>query len=188
MTTKDTVVFLDVDGVINHLYDLRAGVIKDIREGRRDNTNWHLANGFWVNIPDYVIDMVQYLHEIADIHWLTTWRDNANEYISPIVGLPIDLPVISDRVGYSRYTDWKAPAAAPIARELLAEGKRVLWIEDFYGRIPKAAFEDEMEFIDTGAEEGLFPFHLDDELLPEHLRGLGRQDFPEAKKRSLRFS
>jgi len=34
------------------------------------------------------------LQDVFDLVWATTWRDEANRLISPILGLPDDLPVI----------------------------------------------------------------------------------------------
>lgn len=146
MTTTDNtrpVVFLDVDGVINDL----NWYPKD--DDTRTVHNTEL--GYLVTIARETRELVAALHKVADIYWLTTWREAANRDISPLVGLPSDLPVITDGTT-DRWVHWKAEAARPIAEALLAEGRDVYWIEDFYGRLP---FIPGVRMVDTGVNKKL---------------------------------
>lgn len=166
MNSKDTVIFLDVDGVLNHLYvwprKNHPGITR--HEFRHDDGN----GGYTVAVyfPDWMPELVQYLVDNYEVHWLTTWRHWANTQLAPILGIP-ELPVITDGT-MRRVVDWKAKAAAPLANDLLAQGKRVIWIEDFYGRIPVHAMPAGVEFVDTGEREGLFGTDIVG-LIPEEL-------------------
>lgn len=152
MTNTKPVIFLDVDGVIN---DLRWS-----DENLQDVYPTEL--GYDVRVSLQTIELVQHLNEIADIYWLTTWRENANRDISPILGIPTDLPVITDDTD-NRNVAWKAAEARKVAAGLLDEGRRVYWIEDFYGRLP---FVPGVRMVDTGAQERLTYEVLPYKLLP----------------------
>jgi hypothetical protein len=155
-TTNEYAVFLDVDGVINsinHLYT-RGDIDFDAE------TLPHPANGYTVWVPDYMSSLVQWLYNNTDLYWLTTWRDNANQHISPILGIPDDIPVIDDGTK-ERAVHWKFDACLPLAQELAANGQKVYWIEDFGGRIDPRHSEY-LTYVDTDRhDEGV--------LLPQHL-------------------
>ena len=90
-STNEYAVFLDVDGVINsinHLYT-RGELDFDAE------TLPHPANGYTVWVPDYMASLVQGLYKSTDLYWLTTWRDNANQHISPILGIPKTFPSLT---------------------------------------------------------------------------------------------
>ena len=59
-------------------------------------------------------------------------------------------------------------AAYSIAQEALESGRRVFWIEDFYGEPPTDAMPDGVVFIDTAAESE-YPV-LTEDMLPARLR------------------
>jgi len=173
MKNEEIVIFLDVDGVLNHLYAWNRDGFDThhfLHFDEKTSTNYRVG----VNFPDWMPELVQHLVENYEVHWLTTWRHKANEQLAPILGIP-ELPVITDGTG-RRIVDWKPNAAFSLASDLLAQGKRVIWIEDFYGRIPVNQMPYGMEFIDTGAREGLFgddiPFLLTPELVDKTRAGL----------------
>ncbi|MGC3995177.1 MAG: HAD domain-containing protein [Propionicimonas sp.] len=118
---------LDVDGVINSYpgpgNGARSGV-EVYRPRDEDGVEWTV----WVE-PE----VRGWLAELADtfgIVWCTTWR-NANEAISPLVGLPTDLPQILLPVrgrGEPFWFCWKTPQV-----RRWAAGTRVTrfaWIDD----------------------------------------------------------
>jgi hypothetical protein len=45
--------------------------------------------------------------------------------------------------------DWKAAAAKDLVAEALEAGRRVLWIEDFWGRLPIDEMPAGTEYVDT---------------------------------------
>lgn len=160
-SNKRPLVLLDVDGVIN-----------DLDYGRRDNDRNHVlvgSHGYLVAIPDYMPTLVQWLCEVADVHWCTTWRERANDDIATHLGIE-PLPVVDDGTR-DRHVSWKAAAAYPLAEKALADGRRVLWIEDFYGETPSADMPAGVEFVDTAS-----PSHnecvLDAFMLPDWLIAL----------------
>ena len=154
-------VFLDVDGVINsiqHLYS--EGVIKFDYE-----TKSHRLNGYNVWIPEYMPELIQAIYKSTDLYWLTTWRDNANEYVSPALGIPTDIPVIDDGTK-QRSPGWKFNACYPLAKKLHEQGQTILWIEDFAGHVDNR-LKQYLTYIDTDRnDEGVFlPQHLPESFL-----------------------
>lgn len=160
---KDTVIFLDVDGVINHL-----------PSGERWNhmppgMTTRRVRGFRIRWPEWMPSLVQYLVANHDVVWLTTWREEANIHLAPLLGID-PLPVIDDGTG-ERIVDWKAPTAAPIAQAFLDAGKRVVWVEDFYRQPPYYVMPKGVEFVDTSTDgslwggAGLFPEDIEDLLV-----------------------
>jgi len=149
-------IFLDVDGVINSLNHLFTG--GDI--GFSAETTAYRANGYTVWIPEYVKEIVQAFYTSTDLYWLTTWRDNANEWISPILGIPTDIPVIDDG-SQVRETSWKYNACRDLAKTLHESGQKVYWIEDFSGH-RDYTLTPYLTFVDTDQ-------HGEGVLLPQHL-------------------
>lgn len=141
-------VFLDVDGVVNDL------------EGRPGPARIFESHGYMIRIPEDIIIPVQKLVEHNEVMWLTTWRENANEDIRKVLGIPL-LEVITDGTT-DRYVGWKWKAALTPATRALNQGRHVWWIEDFYGHQPtepSAVYGHErFHFIDTWGS--LQPHHL----------------------------
>lgn len=156
MTKNNIAVFLDVDGVINSLNHL-------FTHGKINfdsPTLPYKANGYTVWVPNYMNDLIQAIHRSTDLYWLTTWRDNANTWISPILGIPNNIPVITDGTP-ARNVSWKFAAALPVAKKLHESGQKVYWIEDFgNSRVPE--LEDYLTYVDTDR-------HNEGVLLPQHL-------------------
>ena len=115
-------VLLDVDGVIN---DLRRGIARPWK------TDYYDALGYTISVPEYMPDLLQRVHRNADIVWCTTWEERANDYISPLVGLPDDLPYV--RLTWDPYaiTNAKSLNAYRAAAPYLWAGASVYWVEDF---------------------------------------------------------
>jgi hypothetical protein len=157
---KNTI-FLDVDGVINsltHLYNKEHTVFDA-------PTNPHIAGQYTVWVPEYMKSLVQAMEKSTNLYWLTTWREKANEFISPILGISQDVSVITDG-GPMRSVEWKFPACLPLAKSLKSNDENIFWIEDFHGMTQKE-HEDYLTYIDTDAKgEGvLLPQHLPEALL-----------------------
>ena len=152
-------VLLDVDGVINDLGSLygqgRAWPIHRVRSG-----------GYTLHIPEYMAQLVRSLAATAEVWWCTTWRDRANDELATFLEIG-PFPVVDDG-SWRRSVDWKPSAAYSIAREALDSGRRVFWIEDFYGDIPTAEMPQGVVFIDT-ATDTQHPV-LTDAMLPAELR------------------
>lgn len=72
----------------------------------------------------------------GELVWCTTWQDDANELIAPIVGLPT-LPVIRWNVDDSR---WKFPAVLEYAN-----GRPLAWFDDDFPKWRRGQgwFEDQ---------------------------------------------
>lgn len=148
MQNKDITIFLDVDGVVNHL---------GTSVSKSDKSYWftHLDEEtnkryrVMVRWPEWMPELVQYLVATYDVRWLTTWREHANVELAPLLEIP-ELPVITDG-GARRATDWKQPVARPLAEELILQGKTVYWIEDFYRQLP---FMPGVKLVDTAADGG----------------------------------
>lgn len=81
------VLFLDVDGVLNALRQTPWAKATRTRV-HPDGSHF----GYQINTSVLLGERLQQLE--VDIHWLTTWRDEANTLIAPLAGLPDDLPVV----------------------------------------------------------------------------------------------
>ncbi|MEX2423840.1 MAG: hypothetical protein WD990_07675 [Acidimicrobiia bacterium] len=136
---------LDVDGVINDL-----GALGGHR--RPWKTVVVQAGRFHVHVPEFMPPLIQGLAEVTEIHWCTTWRESANTLIAPLLGVS-PFPVITDG-SESMYPDWKASAAHDVVTAALAQNRRVVWIEDFYGEYPVDVLPDGVEYIDTATTPG----------------------------------
>lgn len=152
-------VLLDVDGVINDLNSAR-------RAATIDNELHFVSHGFPIVVPPYMPVLIQWLCEVADVHWCTTWRHRANDEIATHLGVP-SLPVVDDGTD-DRHVHWKAAAAHDLAATALAEGRRVLWIEDFYDDVPVDEMPAGVEFVDTASDEN-FEMVLTVDMIPEWL-------------------
>lgn len=152
-------VLLDVDGVINDLNSAR-------RAATIDNELHFVSHGFHLVVPHYMPVLVQWLCSVADVHWCTTWRHRANDEIAAHLGIPA-LPVVDDGTN-DRHVDWKAAAARDLAAAALAEGRRVVWFEDFYGEPPVDEMPLGVEFVDTASDEN-FEMVLTVDMIPEWL-------------------
>lgn len=156
MTTRNKAVFLDVDGVINSLTHLfRTGNV-DFSEP----TQPYHAGLYTIWVPDYVKSLVRAMWNSVDLYWLTTWRGDANKYVSPILGVPTNIPVIDDGTS-QRNVGWKGAASWETADRLIKENKTVYWIEDFGRAIPLGTHLDIIT-VDTATK-------CEDVLLPQHL-------------------
>lgn len=80
---------LDVDGPIN---TFGAQNSDDVYEC--------MAGDIPVTIPRSIPEFLRQLNKHFQIVWYSSWKRSANQYISPLVGLPTNLPVIDfDRYG-----------------------------------------------------------------------------------------
>lgn len=71
---------LDVDGVINALMPHRSHHQAWVAD--------HLGREFLIRFDPRIITQIIQLTEIVDIHWCTTWGEDAVSYLSPALGLP----------------------------------------------------------------------------------------------------
>ena len=163
MITKP-LVLLDVDGVINDLDFAGA------HSGEWKATVFQ-SNGFILAIPDFMAGLIQEISNVCEVHWCTTWRDKANGDIADFLGVG-PFPVVDDGTD-DRYVGWKSAAAYAVAEDALRDGRRVLWIEDFYGELPVDDMPFGTEFLDT-ADNPLGPVLLK-ECIPSWLTKLMAQ-------------
>ena len=138
---------IDVDGPLNP-FDAPWFV----RGEAADGYEFHLLTplggpSYWVALnADHGRQLLR-LAEWFELAWATTWRDDANRLIAPILGLPHDLPVI--------------PLVGPTFHVALRCWKTDQ-IADWVGRRAFAWFDDEIDPPTRhwlGAQTGLGP-HL----------------------------
>jgi hypothetical protein len=113
---------LDVDGVLNAV--TRTPPPDAWPEWQRGN-----ARGFVITWSPEVPAFITELHKTGvEVLWLTTWEDLANQYISPLLGLP-EFPLAGHRV--NDYSDlapwWKLPIAQALWE---ADHEPFIWIDD----------------------------------------------------------
>jgi hypothetical protein len=119
---------LDVDGPLNptmtppvaHRKGYTRHDIHSDRDGKTYPVLLNRAHG----------DALLALTDTFDLVWATTWRDEANTHISPLLGLPTDLPVI----------DWPDGAEDSYRRGSWKTEHIALWV----GKTPFAWFDDEI--------------------------------------------
>ncbi len=143
--------YVDVDGVINNLRPLPE-----------HDCTLHQCKAYTIAVPYYMPALMQALRAAGDVRWLTTWRDDANKWISPLIDWPQDIPVITDGTR-DRHVDWKYDAGLPQAEEDAAAGYDIYWIEDF-GHAPFHPIFDIVTPVDTASAHEYV-------LLPQHLPG-----------------
>jgi hypothetical protein len=85
---------LDVDGPLN---PYAAPWFRERRpEGGYEMRYLTLGNGrsYWVALNRWHGERLNELAEVCDLAWATTWQEDANRLISPVLGLPSNLPVV----------------------------------------------------------------------------------------------
>ena len=125
------------------------------------------SHGHTLHVPEYMPTLVRKLTENCEVHWLTTWRERANDELADHLGVG-KFPVITDGSS-ERVTSWKPAAAYLTALTALNDGREVWWIEDFYGMIPYNRMPNGVQFVDTAARTE-FPVLLPMQV-PPHLLG-----------------
>ena len=142
-------VYLDVDGVIN---DLNAHLMLGLLGGEDPDAAGQLgielvrSHGFTLAVPIYMPELIRELTSRAETWWCTTWRDWANDELAAHLGVgpfPVIDPDGSDRSG----RDWKPEKVGRLVESALAQGRAVVWIEDFNGDLPDLTG---VIFVDTG--------------------------------------
>lgn len=148
-------VLLDVDGVINDLGAAR-GVPRP--------WTWEVvrSHGYDLYVPDYMPALVRHLARRAEVWWCTTWRDRANDELAAHLGVG-PFPVVDDGTT-SSFVEWKPAAARPLVTAAFETGRRVYWIEDFYGMPPVDELPAGVVYVDTAPT-----LHTEAVLRPEHL-------------------
>lgn len=70
--------------------------------------------------------MLLALADRFELVWCTAWRETANEFIAPVLGLP-ELPVVKLEGGWQELTDthWKIPGVEAFAAE-----RALAWFDD----------------------------------------------------------
>ncbi|WP_413353786.1 hypothetical protein [Microbacterium sp. 1P06AB] len=105
---------------------MRAGAVPTLHHSQPP---WD-SEGLWRATHSFSGIAVDWIHHLLDrgieVYWASTWREYANMYFSPILGLP-DLPLALIDDGYrdERQAAWKARQVVE-----LAPGQPLLWIDD----------------------------------------------------------
>lgn len=107
---------LDVDGVL--VLSLSGGI-------GGTGTGYHRPRVGGHSLPfradDGVLARVAILTTVFQPAWATSWEDAANEWISPWLGLPTNMPVA--------HRDWMEDSKVP-GILTLAAGRDLVWIDD----------------------------------------------------------
>ncbi len=92
MTRKKPILALDVDGPINAIGTHEPHEVYEC-----------FAGDVPVTIPRKIPELLRQLHQRFQIVWYTSWERTANQHLSPLLGLPTNLPVIElDRYGKAK--------------------------------------------------------------------------------------
>lgn len=114
------VVLLDVDGVVNYWGGKPTAKTPDVVK----------HGGLW--IPRGMDLLIKDLSAAVDeIWWCTAWRDQANNLVSALIGLP-HLRVITDSYPHGHGADWKAIEVRKLLQRDDFDGwdRKYIWIED----------------------------------------------------------
>jgi hypothetical protein len=130
---------LDIDGVINaYAYEYRSRAVWD-KVAKKELFPYSL----WV--ADGLVEFINKMHSsnTVEMRWCTTWGNNANEHFAPLFGLPEFVVCDMPEMHPQRTPDqsWKQVRA----REILTEGRRLIWTEDT--AIP-VGFAEEIDHMD----------------------------------------
>ena len=107
---------LDVDGVLNALALHPA-------QGHRRFT----ACGYTITYDPTIVDRIHRMQDsrTVEVRWLTTWEDDANEYLVQQFGWPA-LALAGQRPFPDRLRWWKSE----LAQAVYDAGHRVVWTDD----------------------------------------------------------
>ena len=101
------------------------------------------------------------LARATELWWCTTWGERANDFLAPALGIE-PLPVIGAGTRGTGIA-WKSEHARPVIEAAVAAGRRVVWIEDFFGEYPEFVA---VEYVDTAATGLISEKDLPPGLLP----------------------
>ena len=156
-------VLLDVDGVLHDR--VRRDEVRHSQNPEETAAELGVtmirSHGRLLAVPEDMPELIQNVADVAEIHWLTTWRHRANDEIREHLGID-PLPVIDDGTNDVGF-EWKARAAADIVNLALTAGRKVFWIEDFRGAIPN--IDPRVHLVDTTFVGFLTDAHLDGTVL-----------------------
>jgi hypothetical protein len=99
----------------------------------------------------------------AELTWLTHWKDNANEHISPLIGLPC-LPVVPLEPAYRKIklSQRDVPGLVKsIALRIYAAGRPFCWLDDEPPVIVATFYSQPHLIISVDPCLGLQPVHLE---------------------------
>lgn len=146
-----TKLLLDVDGVLNVFPP----------EFRTKYDDWHRfnAHGYWIHWSESVCSRLNSLP--VEIHWLTTWQEDANKYIGQELGWP-QYPVLSNiqRTEMLDANWWKLP----YAQKEYDAGHSIIWLDDDIVFSPEA-----LEWLETTDRDRLLTISPEYGLTHEHL-------------------
>ncbi|MFB7664323.1 HAD domain-containing protein [Kitasatospora sp. NPDC056138] len=149
--------FLDVDGVLN-----------PARPHPEAGFDTHTLLGYRVLLSPRHGDWLRELSEHYRLCWATTWEDQANLHISPLLGLP-ELPVVHFAGYVPQPDDPKVPLMdlfrafkwAPLLR--FADGRPFAWIDDLIpGRLVRnSLLRRDRLLLPVESGQGLQRHHVD---------------------------
>jgi hypothetical protein len=142
---------LDVDGVLNPIGRLPS-------DGVPDGFHEHRIAGLRVLLnPSHGV----WIRELAtryEVAWATSWEHDANDLIAPLLGVPVDLPVVTFEASDAGWMV-KLPAIAAFAAD-----RPTAWVDDQISDADRAwadARQAPTLFVSTDSRIGWTRDHID---------------------------
>lgn len=126
-------ILLDVDGVINVMASAATRRHKTFHDGWRDVKVPVLGQPFRIFCNPALGPLLRELAAStgADLAWATMWEEHANLSVSPLLGLPRDLPWV--QVSHPRYKFAETGIKYGLKAEAVVswtKGRPFVWFED----------------------------------------------------------
>lgn len=115
-------VFLDVDGVLNAV----PGGHEWWDDWRTGRARPHGGMGYKITWSPRVASYIAGLDDRSEVMWLTTWEDQANSWISPMLGLP-EWPVAGYNTDIWTPGWWKLDV---VRKWWENDGRPFVWLDD----------------------------------------------------------
>lgn len=128
-SARKPIILLDVDGVINMFENHagRTGEWTDVSKGLAYNTE--RGCNYEVKFSKEMISCVNAWNKVAEVKWLTTWNDEAQTQVAPVMGLDHFECARTFKLQEDLDEEEKAKMAVRVAKDV-GDDTLIIWIDD----------------------------------------------------------